>query len=162
MNTRPTWLPELLSLDGSWENALNLLYDIFTIDIKNGKLSLNGFSIWWDRKILPGERYEEAFWHLITRDSLESRIPNYERAKRLTWFAPVIRRTGHDSAVRCWEASEAQRVTAYVWLYEWDYVIIFDKRQQRKGMIYFLVTAHIVEPHKKKKLEKSYREAISK
>jgi hypothetical protein len=95
----------------------------------------------------PGERYEEGFWHLITRDDrvVGERLLDPRRAERLPWCGPTISHP-NDVSVRVWDYKEGGgRIRTYLWLEILDYVIILEKRRQRGGEIAFLITAYHVD-----------------
>jgi len=165
MTSSPLWLPPMVCVDGIWENVLIRLYAIFEVDFKQGRPSLKGRPIWWDRRILPGDRYEEVFWHLITEDDKETgnRVPDLERARRLPWCAPTIR-NHEDSVVTVWDYEErAGRVRTYLWLEAHDYVVIIEKarrgRNEEAKEVAILVTAFYVKYEwKKQQLRRKYRQ----
>ncbi|MEK6776343.1 MAG: hypothetical protein AABY87_05615 [bacterium] len=143
----PSWLPEMISVDGEWERLLTGLYAIFERDFKQAKRNFQGRPVWWDRRILPGGKYEEGFWHLISKDDpgTADRLFDPRRAERLPWCGPTITNS-KDPVVTVWDYRESSgRVRTYVWLEPWDYVVILEKRQQRRGLIAFLITAYFVE-----------------
>ena len=130
-------------------------------DIRQGDLSLEGRPVWWDRRILPGGRYEEGFWHLITREPKpgEERLFDPRRAERLPWCAPTVRNVG-DAEVRVWDYEEGSGVVrTYVWLHGFDYLLIFQKRVLKGSgrQIAFLITAFYVDgEYSRKTLERKY------
>ena len=160
---KPVWLPNIISLEGDWERStLRRLYSIFEQDFIQGKPSFENRPVWWDQRKLDG-RFDEGFWHIISttdRETLE-RIPDFDRAKRLPWCAPVIINCA-DPAVKCWDYEEAGgKIRTYVWLEHWDYVIIFQKRRARVGEIAFLITAyHVDGSATRKKLAQKYERRI--
>jgi hypothetical protein len=144
MTARLPWLPSTVSVDGEYREVLARLYAIFETDIKNARLTLEGRCLWWDRRILTGETYEEAFWHLVTRKDKKTgeRLHDPRRAERLPWLNPTVRHCG-DPEVRTWDYREAGgKVRTYVWLERFDYVILFEKKTMRLGEVAFLVTAY--------------------
>ena len=51
-----------------------------------------------------------------------------------------------DAKVKVWDYRESNgKLTTYVWMENWDYVIILRKRQHRWGDVVFLVTAYHVD-----------------
>ena len=72
MKEKPDWLPVIVSIDGVWELVLSRLYTIFDRDFKQLKPMFSAMQVWWDRRVLGGERYEEGFWHLISRYEKET------------------------------------------------------------------------------------------
>lgn len=147
MSSKPSWLPDVVRVDGEWEQIVTMLYGIFTTDIKNGGLTFHSHEIWWDRKVEPGDEYEAAFWHLISRKDLESgdRLLDPRRAERLPWFAPTIKNK-HTSDVSVFNFTEGDRtIRTYVWLKDYDYVIILQKKQIGSYHVYLIITAFHVD-----------------
>jgi hypothetical protein len=145
MIQKPVWLPQIVSVNGEWLEILARLYKIFEQDFKHTQLRFQGILVWWDRGILQGGTYEEGFWHLITKGDPENRLFEPRRAERLPWCGPTISHSD-DKSVKVWDFRESNRhIRTYIWLHDWDYVIILEKRKHRKGPIAFLVTAFYVE-----------------
>jgi hypothetical protein len=159
MTTKPDWLPEMISVNGEWNQVLARLYQIFDADFKEANRGFEEKPVWWDRRILPGDRYEEGFWHLITKtdQATGERLLDPRRAERLPWCGPTISHS-QDSAVRVWDFREpSKRLRTYVWLEDWDYVIILEKRQQRIGEVAYLITAfHVGGDSTRKNLQSKY------
>lgn len=143
---QPEWLPPLARVSGDWALVVQALYAVFETDFTRGRPRVLGCAVWWDQRVLTGERYEEAFWHLITRDDPEhGRIPDFPRAERLPWCAPVLTHSG-DPSVTTWKYQEgSRRVRQYVWLHQHDYVVVLEPRPRRGGTVLFLVTAYHVD-----------------
>jgi len=153
MSKPPDWLPPLVSVGGEWQQVLARLYAIFDTDFKQTLRSFQGQPVWWDRRILAGESYEEGFWHLITKidPARSERLLDPRRAERLPWCAPTICNAG-DQIVKVWDFKEANgRIRTYLWLEALDYVIILEKRRQRSGIVAFLITAFYVEGESKRR-----------
>ncbi len=147
MTELPDWLPPIISINGEWNEVLARLYEIFKRDFKETQRTLDGKLVWWDRRILAGDQYEEGFWHLISRIEriTGERIFDPRRAERLPWCGPTISKA-NDNCVKVWDFKEdTGRLRTYVWLEDWDYVIILEKREHRKGQIFFLITAFYVD-----------------
>lgn len=147
MTETPSWLPAIISVDGKWDKVIEKLYGIFKSDFVEGKPLLNKSSVWWDRRILDGDKYEEGFWHLISKDdnSTHERLFDPRRAERLSWCRPIIDHF-NDNEVKYWDyRASNNRIETYLWLKDFDYVVIFQKRKQKVGMVYFLLTAYYVE-----------------
>ncbi len=161
---KPHWLPSIVTVDGEWNDVLSMLYGIFDRDIKRARRFIQGKPVWWDRRILEGEQYEEGFWHLISKDDQKTkdRLFDPRRAERLPWCGPTIS-NADDSAVKVWDFKEASgRLRTYVWLEDWDYVLILEKRAQKIGEIAFLITAFYVDGDSKKRdLRKKLENKVS-
>lgn len=159
MNSKPEWLPDLISVDGNWEVVLKKLYKIFKVDFILGRPKLEDKPVFWDKSIKEGDKYENGFWHLIEKkypDSDERKF-NPRRAERLPWCAPVINHC-NDVIVKYWEYSESSnKINIYLWLEDFDYVIIFQKKKFKIGIVAFLITAFYVDgDSKKRNLNKKY------
>ncbi len=163
MTEIPSWLPALISVDGEWDKVFEKLYGIFKADFVEGKPSLNNSKVWWNRRILDGDKYEEGFWHLISKDddSTNERLFDPRRAERLPWCRPTIDHFD-DNAVRHWDyRASRSRIESYLWLENFDYVIVFQKRKQNIGTVYFLITAYYVDGDStKRNLRRKYQDRI--
>lgn len=161
--TTPVWLPEMISVDGTWEDIITRLYKVFDRDFNKGNPHLKGIPVWWDRRMTDGSIYEEGFWHLISRNDERTgdRLLDPRRAERLPWCKPTIEHTD-DSAVKLWDSLEGRHKRTYVWLEHHDYVIVLKKRRQRIGEVAFLITAyHVDGPKRRESLRRKYNERIS-
>ncbi len=153
LNRKPNWLPEMISVEGSWEEILEKLYNIFRLDFKEGKPKLEDKLVFWDRTIEAGDKYERGFWHLIEKEDQETKERRFDsrRAERLPWCAPSIKNC-RDDIIRMWEYREANnKINIYLWLEHFDYVIIFQKRKFKLGIIAFLITAFYVDGNSKRR-----------
>jgi len=68
MNEFPQWLPEMVCVDGNFNDIVSRLYNIFHRDFVENNPKLTDIEVWHDRRVMPGETYEVVFWHLIERD----------------------------------------------------------------------------------------------
>lgn len=159
MSAAPLWLPAMIVVEGVWEEALARLYACFEDDFKRGRPRLEHRRVLWDTRILPGDRYEEGFWHLITRDDRAAgRIPDFRRAERLPWCAPAIWNC-RDVAVKMWDYCERGRLRCYVWIERVDYVVVLEKRVRCFGAVAYLVTAfHVDGDSSRRSLERKYQQ----
>ena len=148
-------------MSGVWQEVVVDLYNIFREDFVRNHPAFEGRDVWYDRRVLPGERHEEGFWHLISRHDRATgdRLPDFRRAERLAWCAATIRNS-QDVAVKVWNYQESSgRVRTYLWLEELDYVVILEKRKHRRGEIAFLVTAfHLDGESGRRMMERKYRQ----
>jgi hypothetical protein len=154
----PLWLPHTVSVDGQWEKVLKMLYRIFEDDFIDTIPCLKGCEVLIDDRVID-EEYEESFWHLITRRDHQSgeRLLDPRRAEHLPWCAPTINHCS-DPAVKMWDHRESSnRLRTYVWLEHWDYVVILEKRKQRRGEVAILVTAYHVDGQStRRKMQKKF------
>lgn len=147
LKNKPDWLPEMISIDGSWEEILERLYNIFRIDFIEGKPKLGDKPVFWDRTVEEGNKYERGFWHLIEREDKVTKERSFDprRAERLSWCAPSIKNC-KDDFIKMWEYKEAKnKVNIYLWLEQFDYVVIFQKKKFKIGLVAFLITAFYVD-----------------
>lgn len=162
MSVKPAWLPEMIVLDGEWEKTLVRLYAIFEQDFIRTKRTLDHREVWWDRR-KSGGKYEEGFWHIIstTDPTTKERLPDFRRAERLPWCGPTISNSA-DPVVKFWNYLEGSgKVRTYLWLENWDYVIVLEKRKQRIGEVAFLITAyHVSGDSSRRKLKRQYGQRI--
>jgi hypothetical protein len=140
----PDWLPAIVSVSGEWEQVLVRLYSIFNRDFRQKGCRFGDRPVWWDRRKLEGSPYEEGFWHLITKTDrrLKERLLDPRRAERLPWCKPTIVNSNAPE-VRVWSYKEAKgEIRTYLWLENWDYVIVLEERQLGGGRnVAFLITA---------------------
>jgi hypothetical protein len=163
MTQNHDWLPPMLALSGTWDKIVSDLYGIFEKDFKQGKPKFQHYMVWWDQRVLSGQRFEEGFWHLITRDDKDTgeRIPDFRRAERLPWCAPVIINSD-DSSINVWDYQESRRqIRTYVWLTDKDYCVILERLRRHTQAVAMLVTAfHVDGPSQRRslrvKLEKKF------
>ena len=148
MTEKPHWLPAMLDLIGkSEEECLSILYEVFTRDFKNGRPLFCGLPVWWNRRILPQQHYEEGFWHLVSREERDTvnRRLDLPRAERLPWCKPVL--TNSDAnPIKVWNYLErGHRLRTYVWLEPWDYCVVLEHRNLSGKQIAWLITAFHVD-----------------
>jgi hypothetical protein len=160
MTEKPIWLPPMLELANNPQEAtLAILYAVFRRDFKNDQLSFRGLPVWWNRRVLPGERYEEGFWHLVSREKRYSvnRHLDLPRAMRLPWCNPCIGNCS-DNSITIWNYVEHRsQLRTYIWLTDWDYCVVLERRNHRKGPIAWLITAfHVDGPSKKRNLQRKF------
>lgn len=164
MSESPTWLPECVSTDGEWDHVLGRLYGVFRQDFVVGKPRFMSREVWWERRVEQGDRYEEGFWHLVTRIDRErgERLLDPRRAERLPWCAPAIT-NANDNSVTVWDYREAKgNIRTYLWLQNGDYVVVLEKKTIRRGEIAFLVTAFYVDgPGRRRALEHKHKKRLA-
>jgi len=162
MTPKPIWLPEMIDVNGEWNETLARLFSIFEQDFITKKCQFENREVWWDRRKLD-DNYDEGFWHLISKidQATNYRLPDFRRAERLLWCGPTITNSS-DQAVKYWDYLEGNgRIRTYLWLEHWDYVIVLEKRRQRIREVAFLITAFYVEGNStRRNLSKKYNRRI--
>lgn len=164
MNGHPLWLPAMVSVEGEWWDIVSRLYAVFYNDFHHGRPTYEGRPVWWNQTLNPGEQYEEGFWHLITRTDnfIGDRLLDTRRAERLPWCAPTIVNAA-EAEIKRWDYLEGSgRKRTYLWLRDFDYVVVLEKRIQRGKSIAFLITAYHVDGERAKdNLERKFRKRVS-
>jgi hypothetical protein len=161
MSAPPGWLPPMVSVDGTKEEIFARLYKIFERDFKAVTRTFRGMEVIWDSCVLPGDLYEEGFWHLVTKDysTTKDRLFDPRRSERLPWCGPVISNE-NDPCMKVWDYREGSgRVRTYIWLEPFDYTVILERK---KVKVTYLVTAFYVEGSStKRSLQKKYKNRLS-
>ena len=164
MTTPPPWLPPIVPVGGDWDKVVEKLYEIFNEDFVRKGCAFEGRPVWWDRRIEKGGKYEEGFWKIITRFDYNTneRLFDPRRAERLTWCAPIINNS-KDSVVKTWDYRETnRRIRTYLWLEDWDYVVIIEKRMVGNKEVVFLVSAfHIDGESKRRNLRMKFSRRVN-
>lgn len=156
----PEWLPDLIDTNGSWDEILARLYEVFNHDFTQGKPRYDGVPVWWDRRFLEGDPHEEGFWHLTTREDRTTgdRLLDTPRAKRLRCCRATIDNAA-SADVLAFDYEEGNGKTrTYLWVKEADYVVILEKREKNgKVIAYSLVTAFALDgPSRRKDMQRKY------
>jgi len=151
----PTWLPAMLNMDGIWENNLKTLYSIFQMDFIQNPPVIDECKVHYDSRILEGI-YPEGFWHVITRKDQKTgeRYPDFPRAARLPWCGPSLNNSD-DPIIYKWEIEERKEIRTYVWLVNYDYVVVV-KKHNTLNIGYLITAYHVDGDRSKKKLMNSY------
>jgi hypothetical protein len=145
----------LLECSGQWERTVSKLYDVFRDDFVRGRPRLRGKRVWWDRRVLPGERYEEGFWHLVSRFDVGSgeRLLDFRRAERLCWCRAILDHAD-EPEITSWDSTVGAKVRAYLWLEAEDYVVVVEHRSPDVAL---LITAYCVDGDSgRRKLRRSH------
>ncbi len=153
MAQKPTWLPPKLTIKGKTESFIPHLYKVFRADFIDGKPMFRDMPVWWNRRKVSGQQYEQGFWHLVSEEPKTGvkRTLDIHRAEKLPWCKPTITHSD-DKAVTVWEYLErGRRSRTYIWLREWDYCIVVERRQQRVGNVAMLITAFHVNGSSRRK-----------
>lgn len=159
-HTPPSWLPELIDRNGSWDEIRDRLYAVFTADFIHGHPRYEGLPVWHDRRKLDDDPHEEGFWHLVTKKDRDTgdRLLDTSRAKRLRWCRATIDNANPpDVLVFDYEEGNG-KIRRYLWLHECDYLVVLEKRA-RGGVdrAYSLVTAFFLDgPASKRRIQKKY------
>lgn len=162
--SRPRWLPDMISVNGEWNDVVARLYAIFDRDFRQVGCAFDTHPVSWDSRKLDNSPYEEGFWHLITAQDyqLGERLPDFRRAERLPWCRPTIVNSS-DPGVRLWDYQEGKGHTrTYIWLENWDYVVILERRPHkgRRTTAHLVTAFHVGGNNTRAKLRKKYAKRV--
>jgi len=158
----PAWLPDMISVDGDINKIIAVLYSIYKRDFFTHKKNFNECYVWCEQQPSTwGDRtYERSFLHLITRFDYQTdeRLFDPRRSEKLPWCGAVIENIDRKE-VMYWDYEEGNKTTrTYIWLKEYDYVVVLQRRSLRKFDVYFLITAfHVDGASKRRNLERKYK-----
>ena len=159
MIQRPEWLPPMINVNGDFNTVIRRLYDIYERDFKHGAVMFGRNPVICNQRVLPGEQYEEGFWHLVTRtdQKTKDRLFDPRRAERLPWCGAILS-NANESEIKLWVYREGKgRLRTYAWLEQLDYVVIVEQRPTARGNTAFLITAyHVDGPSVRRSLQRKY------
>ena len=142
----PSWLPEMVSVNGDWASILTRLYSVFHADFVTSTPRLKGLDVWHDRRKLE-DNIEEGFWHIthVFDRRVQQRVFDPRRSERIPWCRPTMENEPQ-AEVQCWDYREGKgNIRTYVWLKDHDYIVVLERKSMRRGDVYMLITAFYVE-----------------
>lgn len=154
------YLPELLDLNGDTTETLEMLYDVFSYSFVTRTINHEDAVVLYDSRKLDGPASkEEAFWHLVSRDtySPSGRTINFRRAERLSWARPLIVNSYPEVTIFDFDHTGKKGIRRYIWSKDGRYVIVL---AHRKNETYFLITAYYVDKSGEIDLERRLRMAL--
>lgn len=159
MTVAPTWLPAMFPVNPWSEQTFEELYALFRLNFIENRPQYRHFSIWFFQDIDDGK--EKIFWHLTHREDEMAgiRLPDFRRSERMPWVRPMLEHPD-DPEIMDWDYEEGDgSVKTYVWLKDFDYLIILKKYPDDGRRI---ITAYWVEyGNAKRKLMKKYQRRIA-
>ena len=161
MIDQPDFLPPMISLDGSYEEIIESLYEVFRNDFIQNRAKHLGRDVAYNGVINQFSQGKvEGFWHVITRDdsTRRDRLIDYRRAERLPWARPLMEKP-YNNEIRFFfydEGDSRKGIRHYIWLENHKYVVIL----QRKKSHYIWVTAFYVEEWKHEDLKRRFENRI--
>ncbi|HEU5253490.1 MAG TPA: hypothetical protein VFU16_09230 [Solirubrobacterales bacterium] len=151
------WLPEVMSLDGDWDQYCDDLYRCFEQDLRQA--SFFGLNV-GRRKMPIVKGKPDGFWHAISEQvdrTSEDRNPDLRRCERVPWIGPMISACGSDR-VLCWEQQRPAKRggnSVAVALPTFEFVVILRLRKRGGPDAYaMLVTAFCPGSRKRIKLQR--------
>lgn len=161
MSDTPSFLPQMLDLDGDWDTILTRLYSVFKKDFKKSQTCHRGIKVIYNDTIeADGLGKEEGFWHVVSRsyDNTKERLIDYPRAKRLPWAKPLME-SPEMHEIKVWQYREGtadKGLRTYIWLEDYYYALIL----HRKKNVFYWVTAFYVESWKANDLKRKYESRL--
>jgi len=104
---------------------------------------------------------DDFVWNPEKRCKEKQRLPDIERARHLPWGKPVIEHEAEPRVI-VWDIDEVKKtgkavVRTYLWIQDFDFLVILEKQATGKGDIFMLITTFLVDvPGKRVDLEGRY------
>lgn len=98
MSYQPDFLPPMINLDGSYEEIIDRLYQVFRRDFMENRARHLERNVTFNGVIDEFSQGKvEGFWHVITREDAtkSNRLIDYQRAERLSWAKPLMENPYH-------------------------------------------------------------------
>ena len=148
-------LPDLIKLEdynGSWEEYIEAIYQIFKKDFIDNKTSYKGLKVALKKYPLLKDK-EACFWHITSQGRIEEeRTPDLRKCEKIGWIKTIIENYSHKK-VRFWISQREREERICLCYGDWEYLVVL---VDRKTYI-LLWTAHPIErEHTKRKLKKEY------
>ena len=158
-NPSHQWLPAQLLLSGDEQQDLATLYAVFTRDFVQSSPALGGFPIICNHTPVPGKAFGQTFWHIVSREDQKTGQRRFDpaRARRLPWCAAVIANAARQDVTVFDYRKGGSLVRTYLWLHQYDYLVVLQRRNQIKGPAFLLITAyHFDGPWMRKQAQNWY------
>jgi hypothetical protein len=161
INPQPDFLPPIINLDGTYEEIVNRLYEVFRKDFMENRARHLGCDVTFNG-VIDGfsQGKVEGFWHVITRDDAtkSNRLIDYRRAERLPWAKPLIESPYRDEIKFFFydEGSERKGIRHYIWFEQGHYAVVLKKRKYD----YYWITAFYVEDYYEKYLQRKFENRV--
>jgi len=154
MTELPSWLPPLIKFNDydGWDDYLLAIHEVFRRDFIQSKPVFDGLSVFIRHEPKFKDK-EYTFWHVTSEgESEEDRIPDLRRCERIGWIRAIIDNANCEE-VKVWEQVKKRRLRVYLWLHQFDYLIVLTKATE----FYFLVTAFQIQSGRKREnLQRDY------
>jgi hypothetical protein len=100
---------------------------------------------------------DATFWHIITEGpDGANRIPDFRRCERIRWPKPIIEHEDEPD-IKVWENQRRNETRICIWFENQDYLVVLAKR---KTYTLFWTAYPVTSAHRKRKLEKEYRDYL--
>ena len=162
MNDQPDFLPPVVSMDGSFEEIMERLYEIFRNDFIQNRAKHLGRDVAYNGVINESSQGKvEGFWHVVTRDDTTGteRLIDYRRAERLPWSKPLMESPYHEG-IKFFsydEGNTRKGIRNYIWFENGNYLVILKKRKYD----YYWITAFYIDERKRSFFQRKFEKRIS-
>ena len=150
----PDWLPPILDFTGDWPAYEEKIYERFRDDLLRSHVRFRDVDV----RVRSDPRVkgkEAGFWHAISQGNEEvERTPDLVRCERIGWIRAMIE-CSDPALVRTWENKRGTDRRALIALPDFSYVVILARR---KGYDMFLTAYSVEKEHRRRKLEKEWKE----
>lgn len=156
------FLPELIDTNGEWEDIVNRLYLVFVNDLKNRMIYFESRRVIFDNRKTDSDK-ENAFWHLIDKEKdkeKDNRLFDPRRAERLGWIRPIIENSHCPDILKFDYVEDNGKVRTYLWLKEYNFVVILEKQTRNRSNLAALITAFYVSGKKNINLQYKYENKV--
>jgi hypothetical protein len=135
-------LPPEIDCNGQWEDVRDRLYACFSeIFFANPPLVIQGRLVTIDGRRID-DNLEEGFWHVTSRGDPGNRLPDFERARRMSWIPTML--DGTAPGLIRWRYPQGSGVLRqYYWLPNDRYVLILE--ESKRPRVLALVTAFYID-----------------
>lgn len=159
---RPSWLPDEICLDGqNIEEDYSALFAVFERDfIVSGvhPIVIEGSIVRVNTIPDPNfdNNYPFGFTHIITKGVNGDRVIDYDRARKLSWVRPVLENYNDTQYIKAFwsKRNKKNRPTLYLWLYDFDFMVLLTKMKSKVSSDRIIVTAFHVHPYNRQYYQK--------
>ena len=158
----PDWLSPPLEISGAnIEETYQKLYEVYLKIVSElDTIVVDGKHVVFDRNpdaVMP--QFEGAFMHFVTRGAGSVRVYDEARASKIHWIVPLLKHY-EDEDVKSFWCQGPKVNTLYIWLEEYNYVLILkDMKSAKFSETRMVVTAFSVDSDYRKSLRKKYQRA---
>jgi len=161
MADQPDFLPPMINLDGTFEEIIERLYEVFRKDFMENRAKHLRRNVAYNGIINEYSQGKvEGFWHVITCDdsTTATRLIDYRRAERLPWSKPLMENPYHGEIKFFFydEGDSRKGIRHYIWLERYNFVVVLQRRKSH----YVWVTSFYVEKWTQRNLQRKFEKRI--
>jgi len=153
---KPEWLPdELVFSGGQVEDDYAHLFAIFERDFVSGeavRIEQEEVIVNMTSDPITNGKYPFGFTHLVTKGK-DTRAIDYDRATRLPWIKAILQNYDTPEVKAFWVDQEKGE-TLYLWLEDFDFVVILRRLKSKKYHKKIIVTAYFIYSYRRRDMQK--------